>query len=407
MEISSNTSEFDKNQLLCQLCLSKDDLIRITAAKESLINSLLGISITKNPSNRLCINCSSALTSFDKFRKNAGMAQNILKSARDASKVSLNILSESDESTSAAFDTVLSWLTDVNVILRHFPARFEMEKSQEVQKSRENSENFLPTTDTENTNTNFEMEFEENSASEESVHIKDEVNLEFHTNCDEDIDEMSSNSLEEGEIRKKIEEEIPQEVLVFNPDEHFDKSGPPNRYYKCPQCGKHYFRTELIYHFYTHSDYKPFKCPRKDCDHACSNPFNLMRHMRYRHKYKEEKAKIYSRYSEELQKMEKYYVPQLKSTGRPFQCPECNKTFHRTDLYYHFNVHRDNRPFECTAENCSETYFSPSDLAKHAKKVHGIQLAPEMMFDPALSRPEKATRINDDSQNQRKKPKKT
>lgn len=282
MKTSEKHRETMENQLVCQLCLAKEDLIRITSEKYRLINSLLNLKLPEAANSRICINCTSALTCFDKFHKNSNAAQKILAQTgihlqRNAF---LNVLNETDGTLSVAFETVLSWLTDVNVILRHCPEEMDVVHSSQNQNRSspqvENHEEFdihfedvsrledvevvcelKKNTDlineikieTQNDET-FETSFDD---LEEPVEISEESQVQKST-------EIEERALDDGQVSKDDDatffrdQNNAQEIEGdFNPDDYYDKGKKGKRRpYKCKECGVHFDRLELIYHRNTH-----------------------------------------------------------------------------------------------------------------------------------------------------------
>lgn len=270
-----------ENQLVCQLCLAKEDLIRITSEKYRLITSLLNLKLPEAANSRICINCTSALTCFDKLHKNSNVAQKILAQTGThlQRNAFLNVLNKTDGTLSVAFETVLSWLTDVNVILRHCPDEMDVvnaSHSQNRSSQVENHEEFdihfedvsrlqdveLLCESTKNTDLiddvkietqndeTFETSFED---LEEPVEIREESQVQKTPEIEERaLDDVPVSKDEDSAFVQ--DQKNPQEIEDdFNPEDYFDKGRKGKRRpYKCEECGVHFDRMELIYHRNTH-----------------------------------------------------------------------------------------------------------------------------------------------------------
>lgn len=366
-KLAVNTQKIE-NPLLCQLCLGKEDLIRITTEKERLINSLLNIQLTKRSTSRLCINCTSALTCFDKFQKNSLAAQKILERSGSHRQPFLTILNgtDVDDYINSAFDTVLNWLTDVNVILRHCPSKVDaaVESLSISSEGRQVNESPPPDSSSYPENEELDIHFQdvemlqdeevlcevktEVDVKGQSEESENEENFEMLESSHEDLEEVIENIIDQSQKepstvdvgpvdQSSSEDQRPLQKIEdnFDPADYFDKRmRGKRRPYKCNECGQHYSRAELIYHRYTHSGLKPYKCFYEGCKLEYNNPHFLLKHLRVIHKYTGPSQRVTDPDAdlsllESDNEVGQYMVKSLRGQKRSYECPECKKIFAR------------------------------------------------------------------------------
>lgn len=66
--------------------------------------------------------------------------------------------------------------------------------------------------------------------------------------------------------------------------------------------------------------------------------------------------------------IENFYIEARKGHKRPYQCKICSRFYNKTEFVYHKNVHLGLKPFECP--ECDKTYTNPFELGKHYRKIH-------------------------------------
>ncbi|KAI8914878.1 hypothetical protein DFJ77DRAFT_430953 [Powellomyces hirtus] len=149
------------------------------------------------------------------------------------------------------------------------------------------------------------------------------------------------------------------------------------RPFKCPRCTKDYARREhLARHALTHADtveeQKPFRCDEPDCARGAigfASQYHLNRHRKWHETPRPYKCTIAS-CTEAFAKRTQLRNHMCEHTGKkPFACTSCEKTFSRVQkLQAHEQTHR--RSYECGRPDCSEMFSRWSALQAHIKDAH-------------------------------------
>lgn len=76
----------------------------------------------------------------------------------------------------------------------------------------------------------------------------------------------------------------------------------------------------------------------------------------------------------------------IERPRKQFVCPTCQNIYpKRSLLRTHQRSHTGERPYACYVENCTKTFFTPSNLNRHLRQVHSLDIPRRQRYDLSSS----------------------
>lgn len=142
----------------------------------------------------------------------------------------------------------------------------------------------------------------------------------------------------------------------------------------CYFCKRKFATADLVRHTRTHTQEKPFNCPKNNCKYSSSYSNNLQKHWRTQHPPVEGRLQLKSYFCYFCSKMftqSSNLVTHVRShtLEKPFTCGLCLKRCNtQGKLTCHIYSHTMEKPFKC--KECQKSFRVRYRLRDHIRAVH-------------------------------------
>ena len=120
---------------------------------------------------------------------------------------------------------------------------------------------------------------------------------------------------------------------------------------------------------FVHSHFRPFVCPRSDCNKIFKRKLSLIHHNLTHSSVKSFGCNKRDKRFKTKESLDRHKP--RHSSDKPFECEKCNQRYKYKSLFMsHKLIHSEDKPFKCDVNGCDKRFQQKCYLNRHRYRIH-------------------------------------